>query len=193
MALRQAVLATLLDGPATGYELAKLFDAAIAHYWHATAPQLYQELSRLEQDGFVSAAHVTQHDRPNKRVMTITDAGRAELERFAGESSKPPAFKNDVLVKVRTADVVATDPLLTGLRDSLDQCRRKLDSYLLMEHRMLKGRSHDEYVATARRVGPYLTLRRGIRYEQENVAWLVDAIDVITRRADRRSPQEART
>lgn len=193
MALRHALLATLLDGPATGYELAKLFDAAVAHYWHATAPQLYQELSRLEDEGFVSGAHVTQHDRPNKRVMTITESGLSELERFVGESSRPTAFKNDLLVKVRAADVVDADSLLADLRQSLDQCRRKLDGYLLMEDRMLKGRPHADYVVAARRVGPYLTLRRGIRYEQENIEWLVEAIEVIAQRARHRAPQEART
>src|SRR5262245_61552995 len=112
MALRHAVLVTLLDGPATGYELAKLFDAAVAHYWHATPPQIYQELARLEGDGLVSGTEVAQQDRPNKRVMTITAAGRAELDRFVDERSRRVAFKSDVLVKVRAADVVAVGTLL---------------------------------------------------------------------------------
>jgi DNA-binding PadR family transcriptional regulator len=183
VALRHAVLVTLLDGPTTGYELAKLFDAAVAHYWHATAPQLYLELARMERDGLVSGTHVTQRDRPNKRVMTITDQGRAELDRFVATTSRPSASKNDVLVKVRAADVVDTEALLADLRLALDLSRRKLDGYLDTEKRMLKGRSHREYVAKARRVGPYLTLRRGILHEQGNVEWLADTIDVVEQRA----------
>lgn len=182
MALKHAVLVTLLDGPATGYELAKLFDAGIAHYWHATAPQLYQELARMERDGLVDSTYVTQRDRPNKRVMAITPEGRAELDRFVATASRPTAFKNDVLVKVRAADVVDTEALLADLRLALELSRRKLDEYLETEKKMLKGRTHEEYVARARRVGPYLTLRRGIGYEQGNVDWLVAAIEVIEQR-----------
>jgi DNA-binding PadR family transcriptional regulator len=187
MALKHALLATLLDGPATGYEMAKLFDAGVAHYWHATAPQLYQELTRLESEGLVTGTHVAQRDRPNKRVMAITDEGRAELERFVASPSRPTAFKNDMLVKVRTADVVDTEVLLVDLRQGLKHSQAKLGFYLHTLELMLKGRSHEEYVATARRVGPYLTLQRGIRYEQENVGWLVDTIEVITQRANAKS------
>jgi DNA-binding PadR family transcriptional regulator len=137
----------------------------------------------MERDGLVSGTHVTQRDRPNKRVMTITDQGRAELDRFVATTSRPSASKNDVLVKVRAADVVDTEALLADLRLALDLSRRKLDGYLDTEKRMLKGRSHREYVAKARRVGPYLTLRRGILHEQGNVEWLADTIDVVEQRA----------
>jgi DNA-binding PadR family transcriptional regulator len=191
MALRHAVLASLLDGPATGYELAKWFDAAVAHYWHATAPQIYQELARLEHAGMVSGTLVAQRDRPNKRVMTITDEGLAELDRFAAETSRPGAHKNDLLVKVRTADAVDTEALLADLRHARDQSRRKLAAYREAEELILKGRTPEEFLAKARRVGPYLTLRRGIRYEQENVEWLEETVDVLARRS--RSRTKART
>ena len=193
MALRHAVLAALLDGPASGYELAKRFDATIAHYWHATAPQIYQELGRLEREGHVNGVDVPQRDRPNKRVMTITDEGLAELDRFAAETSRPAAFKQDLTVKVRAADVVDPEALLADLRHALDLCRNKLDFYRQNEQLMLKGRSHDKFVAAARRVGPYLTLRRGIRYEQENIEWLAETIDVLSQRAGRRSPEKVPT
>jgi DNA-binding PadR family transcriptional regulator len=193
MALRHAVLAALLDGSASGYELAKRFDATVAHYWHATATQLYQELGRLEGEGHVSGVEVTQRDRPNKRVMTITDKGLAELDRFAAETSRPTAFKHDLLVKVRAADVVDPDALLADLRHALDLSRSKLDFYRQTEQLMLKGRTHDKFVGTARRVGPYLTMRRGIRYEQENIEWLVETIEVLRERASRRSRKKALT
>lgn len=184
MALRHAVLVTLLDGPATGYQLAKLFDAAVAHYWHATAPQLYQELARMERDGLVSGTEVAQHDRPTKRVMTVTAAGRAELERFVAETSRPAALKSNLLVKVRAADVVDRTALLADLRLAAEATRHKLDAYLRVEEKMLKGRTHDEYITQARRVGPYLTLRSGILYEQQTLTWLQDTIAVLEHRQE---------
>lgn len=36
MALRNAVMAALLEGAASGYDLAKAFDASVANFWMAT-------------------------------------------------------------------------------------------------------------------------------------------------------------
>ena len=51
MALRDAVLAALLEGEASGYDLAKRFDRSVANFWTATPQQLYRELDRLAADG----------------------------------------------------------------------------------------------------------------------------------------------
>lgn len=88
MALRHAVLAALLDGEYSGYQLAKIFDLSVSNFWHAVPQQLYSELSRLETEGLISGRQIIQHDRPNKRVYTVTEAGVAELERFA---TTPPS------------------------------------------------------------------------------------------------------
>ncbi|MFD0540489.1 PadR family transcriptional regulator [Actinomadura luteofluorescens] len=74
MALRHAVLAALLDGEYSGYQLAKIFDLSVSNFWHAVPQQLYSELSRLETEGLISGRQIIQHDRPNKRVYTVTQA-----------------------------------------------------------------------------------------------------------------------
>ena len=56
MALRHAVLAALLEGEASGYQLAKRFDVSVANFWSATPQQLYRELDRLEAEGLVRRA-----------------------------------------------------------------------------------------------------------------------------------------
>jgi len=40
-----------------------------------------------------------------------------------------------------------------------------------MQECMLDGRSEEEYLATAERIGPYLTLLGGIALEQANLQW----------------------
>ena len=91
MALRHAVLAALLEGEASGYQLAKRFDVSVANFWSTTPQQLYRELDRLESDGLVRARLVRQQRRPDKRVFTLTDAGRADLHRFTGCKAMPPS------------------------------------------------------------------------------------------------------
>src|SRR6478752_83778 len=108
MALRHAVLAALLDGEYSGYQLAKAFDIGVANFCHALPQQLYAELAKLEKEGLVSGRQVVQETRPNKRLFRVTDAGRAELEVFAETAAKPSFIRDDLLVKVQVADRVGT-------------------------------------------------------------------------------------
>ena len=52
----------------------------------------------------------------------------------------------------------------------------------ILRSRLLDGRSEQAYLAEAERIGPYLTLLRGISFEQENIRWSAFALSVIDRR-----------
>src|SRR5437764_10444502 len=104
MALRHAVLAALLEGEASGYELSKRFDVSVANFWTATPQQLYRELERLSDDALIEARTVEQERRPNKRVWTLTPAGEAELLEFTRRPARPMALRDDLLVKLQAID-----------------------------------------------------------------------------------------
>src|SRR5258708_5732179 len=96
MALSHAVLAALLDGEYSGYQLAKIFDVGVSNFWYAAPQQLYAELARLEEDGLIRGRQVMQHRRPNKRVFTVTDAGIGELRHFAAAATRPLFIRDDL-------------------------------------------------------------------------------------------------
>src|SRR3954464_15690387 len=104
MALRNAVLAALLEGEASGYDLAKGFDASVANFWMATPQQLYRELDRMESEGLVAARLVEQERRPNKRLFSLTPAGRRALHEFTAEPPRPTAIRSELMVKVQALD-----------------------------------------------------------------------------------------
>ncbi|MFE2133098.1 PadR family transcriptional regulator, partial [Streptomyces sp. NPDC059466] len=104
MALRNAVLAALLEGEASGYDLAKEFDASVANFWMATPQQLYRELERMAAEGLIEARLVRQERRPNKRVFSLTAAGRVALRAFTAEPPKPTAIRDELLVTVQSGD-----------------------------------------------------------------------------------------
>lgn len=183
MSLRHALLVTLLDGEATGYELAKSFNIAAANFWHAQQAQLYAELRRMEADGLVAAETVVQHTRPNKRVFSLTETGMAEIRRYVTEPSERTSVKDELLVKVAAIDVVDRGPLLEDLARRRAACVEQLERYERGRDRMLHGRDEATFLRTTQRVGPYLTLLRGIALERENIAWCDTATRLITERA----------
>ena len=182
MSLRYALLVTLLDGDASGYELAKRFDIRVAAYWHAQPPQLYAELGKLEADGLVGAETVVQDRRPNKRMFSITEAGQAALREWLETPPRPLATKDDLLV--RMAAVEEMDPLVAidHLRRRRDHALSRLATYREIEQLVLRGRAEVDYLRTARHIGSYLTLHKGIGYELERADWCDWAIQAIRQR-----------
>lgn len=179
MSLRHAVLVSLLDGEATGYELAKRFNIAVANYWHAQPAQLYAELNRLETDGLVSATTVVQTKRPNKRVFSLTEAGYEEIRRYAAEPSVPTSTKDDLLVKITGVDLCDHELLIDDIMNRRAQCVAHLAHYEEVRSAMLRGRDEEKFIATTSRVGPYLALSRGISVESDNISWCDMAVRVL--------------
>ncbi|WP_210686790.1 PadR family transcriptional regulator [Mycolicibacterium sp. GESEQ-9] len=182
MALRDAVLAALLDGEASGYDLAKGFDASVANFWMATPQQLYRELDRMSAEGLIEARLVEQDRRPNKRLYSLTDAGRKALLEFTEVPPKPGAIREDLLVQIQAVDSGNIAAVRTALAERLQWATAKLARYRRGQEHLLAGRTEDAYLAEADRIGPYLTLLRGIRFEEENIEWARRALDVIEQR-----------
>ena len=185
MALRHALLATLLEGEASGYDLSKAFDASVANFWMATPQQLYKELEAMELQGLVTARVVEQDRRPNKRLYRPTEAGLAVLRDFTAQPAKIAAIRDELLVKVQAADIGDSAAVRTAITHRLDLSRAKLARYDRMRARLLAGRTEEEYFAQVDRVGPYLTLMRGRAFEKENIRWAEWALKVLEKRGAR--------
>ncbi|MER6347393.1 PadR family transcriptional regulator [Streptomyces sp. NPDC001595] len=191
MALRHAVLAALLDGELSGYQLAKAFDLGVANFWHAQPQQLYAELSRLEKEGFVAGREVVQESRPNKRLFHVTDAGLAELERFASASAKPSAIRDDLLVKVQAVDHVDTRALIDQLTARAAFARARIELFEELLHTMRGDRAEEDFLRHGRRIGPYLTCTRGLAFERGNLDWCERTVEILrARERDRARPRD---
>ncbi|MCG3041262.1 PadR family transcriptional regulator [Streptomyces sp. S1A] len=183
MALRNAVMAALLEGEASGWDLAKGFDSSVANFWTATPQQLYRELERMEREGLVAARVVQQERRPNKRLFSLTEAGYAALRDYtAAALARPTVIRDELLVKVQSADVGDIEGVRAAVETQLEWSTAKLARYERGRAKLLDGRTEEEYLARAERVGPYLTLLRGIAFERENLQWCETALKVLRQR-----------
>jgi DNA-binding PadR family transcriptional regulator len=97
MSLRHGLLGLLANGPASGYDLLKIFDGSLAFIWPATQSQLYSELNRLADDRLI----VASDEGPRRRkAYTITPAGRAELEHWLTDVEPDRIRRNDSMLRV---------------------------------------------------------------------------------------------
>jgi DNA-binding PadR family transcriptional regulator len=80
MDVRTICLGLLSRGDATGYEIKKQFEEdGFGHFAEASFGSIYPALSRLTEEGFVSVREEPQDKRPDRKVYSITEAGRARF------------------------------------------------------------------------------------------------------------------
>jgi DNA-binding PadR family transcriptional regulator len=87
MDVRAICLGILTRGPATGYEIKKLFDEdGYQHFVEASFGSIYPALTRLTAEGLVLVREEAQDKRPDRKVYSITPAGRSA---FVASLMKP--------------------------------------------------------------------------------------------------------
>lgn len=180
-------MAALLEGEASGYDLAKGFDASVANFWAATPQQLYRELDRMAADGLVHARVVHQERRPDKRLFSLSEAGRRTLHEFTTHPPRPGVIRDELLVQVQALDAGDEPAVRRALEERRERAEVKIARYEKLRARLLDGRFEDDYLAEAERIGPYLTLMRGLAFERENLRWCEQSLKILDRRAGGRA------
>ena len=167
MSLPHALLTSLLERPSSGSDHARRFDSSIAFFWPATHQQIYRELGRMEQAGWVEAM---PEARGRRKVYTCLPAGRAELERWAREPVDVPVVRDALLVRLRADAALGPLGLEGHLRDRLATHESRLAAYEEIARRDF-GRELDRTARVQRAI-----LEAGIAHETQAVQWCRGAL-----------------
>ncbi len=100
MSLRGAILGFLSIEPTSGYTLKQRFDGSVRSFWSVTQSQIYRELHALEQEGLVEPTTLPGDGKPDRKVYSLTEAGRAALERWLDEPLEPLLLRHPLLLKL---------------------------------------------------------------------------------------------
>lgn len=178
MSLAHAILGFLSYAPMTGYDLKTVcFDTSVAHFWQADQAQIYRTLEKLAEAGRVVSQMEIQTERPNRRVYSLTDAGRAELERWLRQPQPLPQHREPFLVQLFFADGLDDDEVL-----ALMEQQRALHQQKLAHYRQIPAPPLDTPDLPRQQLFIRLTLEMGLRNEQAYLDWLELAIEHLRRR-----------
>jgi DNA-binding PadR family transcriptional regulator len=100
MAIRDALLAILAQGPCYGNQLKHEYDRRTGGAWPLNVGQIYTTLDRLERDQLVVAA--SPNDQ-GQRVYELTSSGRAEVAQWFAQAMEDPLTRDELATKVALA------------------------------------------------------------------------------------------
>jgi PadR family transcriptional regulator, regulatory protein AphA len=185
MSLDYAILGFLSYHPYSGYDLKKIFDSTVQHFWQADQSQIYRTLARLTEQGLVEMEKIAQTDRPDRKVYHITDPGRKELLNWL--SALPPMQENRSapLVQVFFIGKLPDEDILAKFEHFAGLMREILARYDQIPAQ-IETRA-PEISSPRERYFWLLTLDLGIRTMQANLEWAENVIEQIK---NKQVPQE---
>ncbi|RPI94079.1 MAG: PadR family transcriptional regulator [Chloroflexi bacterium] len=177
MPLSHAILGFLDYKPMSGYDLKKLFDGSIAHFWSATQSHIYKALENLESEGMVESQVIQQEGKPNRKQYKITDAGKTELRRWVSTPLPVEGPRAAWLIQVFFAHNVANEEIANLFEKRIEYLRTYLSQCQLGQ------KTIDE---NYKKVGVkrlqslwQLTLDYGIDHYQNEISWLERTLPIV--------------
>jgi DNA-binding PadR family transcriptional regulator len=159
MSLPHALLTALIERPSSGFDLAARFDKSMAYFWQASHQQIYRELARLEEAGWVCSS-LDESARGGKKVYRVLDAGRTELRRWVAEPSDPRPLREELMVKMRAEAAVGP----SGLKHEIGR-RMALHQAQLAVYQMIEARDFPPGASGRAQRLQHLVLQAGIQME----------------------------
>lgn len=129
MSLEHAILGFLQYKPFTGYDLKKIFDTSVRHFWPADQSHIYRTLAKLAKQGLAEQEIVEQSDRPDRKVYHITPSGREELHRWLAGPFPMEEARSAPLVQVFFSGQLSDGEILAKFESAAAMMRQLLETY----------------------------------------------------------------
>ncbi|MFJ8065969.1 PadR family transcriptional regulator [Psychrobacillus sp. NPDC096426] len=178
MSLKYGMLGLLSKWEATGYDIKKEFDDFMSIFWHTHLSQIYPELSKLEKEKLIESKMIPQNGKPDKKLYSITDAGRKELYQWLEAPSETPNVKDSFLMQTFFMDNLSLEDVLFQLKHYQKQREARLEKLkqtLYEQWQMIKEKNE----FSTRLLMSSAVLKRGLDQEEEYILWCKRTIEFV--------------
>ncbi|MBO6506617.1 MAG: PadR family transcriptional regulator [Kordiimonadaceae bacterium] len=177
MALKYALLVSLSEASKSGYDVTKDFEENFGFFWRAKSSQVYRELEKLKECGFVHEAEMKHSDQLNRAVYVITDAGREALFEWSKEPSETGVLTDDLLIQLHGIEYVDLD----SVRQNLLRRREMHQDLFIQLEKKYNQLKNCQGLAAA---GKMVALDTAVRFQRESIAICDNALKTLIPESD---------
>jgi PadR family transcriptional regulator AphA len=119
-------LGMIAEGNPTAYAMKQAAERSTKYFFGLSFGAVYGDLRMLEERGLVEGRD-EPHGRRQRRVYSLTDAGREALEAWlTADSEGVFSFQDELLARLYFADQIPTEETLAVVRRLRARCEREL-------------------------------------------------------------------
>ena len=190
--LGYAILSLLARVPLSGYDLAREMRKPHSFFFgQAQLSQIYPELARLEAAELVTSQIIEQRGRPDRKVYSILPPGRQRLERWVVSPTPPLEVRTEFLIKVHSLWLADPQQALLQFQEQERYHQANLAAYEASLAMLEERWGADLALVNGPDFGDYLTVKRGVGYEREYIAWLQWAMAILEERVKQQREERA--
>lgn len=97
---RYALLGMLSYQPMSGYDMKKMSDHSIGHFWNENFGNIYPVLKKLEAEGLVTMVREEKDAGPSRKTYTISSDGRRALEEWLAKPPDVSPLREELLLQI---------------------------------------------------------------------------------------------
>jgi DNA-binding PadR family transcriptional regulator len=152
-------------------------DTSTTHFWNAKQSQIYTTLKALEEEQLIQSVIEEQQSRPDRRVYSLTDAGRAALNGWLNEPlAETEQVKSSLLLKLFFSARLDKETVIAQLRVHLGLHRSQVELYRAETRATIEAISSQNPALQRDAVMWEATRHFGEIYEELYVRWLEETI-----------------
>jgi len=178
--LHYVLLAGIDAAPSSGYDLTLWLTNLGQHFWAAEHSSIYPALHQLDTARLVTHRKQLGKKGQTRKIYRLTTSGRERLKKWVDEPSADAQVRDEQMVKVLCFDLLSRERITKHLQRIREHHAAKLFYYedSLQRHRQNSPKQV--------RLGPLLTLHRGILAARAYVQWCDEALLLVARTERRR-------
>jgi PadR family transcriptional regulator AphA len=165
------LLSILVTNNYTGYELM----LKIQPFWQAKHSQIYPLLAFLEKAGLVQYEEISQSDKPDKKIYSITAKGLDEVKQWIGQPTAEPVMRDELMLKAYCISIVDVEIIQTLFKDRELMYLEKLAKYQKycsnFDLDLSEGIGKIEIGIESPKFGFFIILKKAIMNAESNLEW----------------------
>lgn len=171
VSLRHFILGLLTQQPMSGYDIKRFLKGLSWLIGNPSGGSLYPVLRCLRQEDLVTVEIVPGLDRPPRKIYTITEAGRQELQAWV----ERPAVSKATLKAFVMRLLLAENFTFEGLTAHIQQRRAQVAAHYDDLHRAVEmSEEKDEQ-------GHFLAMDYGLALASAELSWLDLTLDKLSK------------
>ncbi|MBW2409723.1 MAG: PadR family transcriptional regulator [Deltaproteobacteria bacterium] len=123
MDVKTILLGSLFDKSLSGYDLKKIFSLSFAFFSDLSYGSIYPALKKLEQAGLITMKLEIQENAPNRKVYTITEAGKQSFLNSLKSPFGLERYKDALLMRMFFFEHLSKQERLDAAGNYLEQVK----------------------------------------------------------------------
>lgn len=182
----------------SGYDIKKIVDIGLSHFWNENYGQIYPTLDSLVNEGLAQKSVGGGGGKRKRHVYSITGRGVKELQQWLALPADPPIVRNELQLKFFLSSKLPTKTTLRIIEVYRSQQQEVLQGYRESEVVLRKAIESGEYPQEVKEILAgketrgsarqrakqctifLLTLRHGILAIESRIAWCDEVIAHLT-------------